>query len=345
MTAVEPRMEGQPAPGPHRPVEATPARRVGSVRRTTTVDSGWPDFDAGRVDVEVRGRDLLTAADGVATVLDEIGLRLSVDLATGRILHLDDGDGIGDGDGDGQMVGIVGANLRGGFGRHLAGLLPDDGERRTLAYSALDDLPGVFLVSGYALLRAGVVGIDPDQTDAAAARQADICIGWATGSSMMVSLTERRRNPVPMGPVAPVVELGDPDGWHAVADLAPQAMRRRRQLDVWHDDDSGDNDTGVSVLSHFRDSYAADDHEMALHEYLVEAKVVGGRIASITADPRSLPWVECPGAAASAQGVVGVALSEIGAKVRADLAGAATCTHLNSTLRALADVQSLAAYL
>jgi Protein of unknown function (DUF2889) len=337
MTAVEPGVEGQPAPGPHRPVAATPARRAGSVRRTTTVDSGWPDFDAGRVVVEVRGRDLLTAADGEATVLDEIGLRLSVDLATGRILHIDDNDLDGD---DHGLVGIVGANLRGGFGRHLAGLLPDDGERRTLAYSALDDLPGAFLVSGYALLRAGVVGIDPDQIDAAAARQADICIGWATGSSMMVSLTERRRNPVPMGPVAPAVELGDPDGWHAVADLTPQAMRRRRQLDVWRD-----HDRSVRVLSHFRDSYAAEDHEMALHEYLVEATVVGGRIASITADPRSLPWVECPGAAASAQGVVGVALSEIGAKVRADLAGVTTCTHLNSTLRALADVQSLAANL
>ena len=99
------------------------------------------------------------------------------------------------------------------------------------------------------------------------------------------------------------------------------------------------------MLSHFRDSYAADDHEMALHEYLVEARVVGGRIASITADPRTLPWAECPGAAASAQGVVGVGLAELGAKVRADLVGVTTCTHLSSTLRALADVRSLVATL
>ena len=44
---------------------------------------------------------------------------------------------------------------------------------------------------------------------------------------------------------------------------------------------------------------------------------------------------------ASGQRVVGVALTDLPRMVRADLVGTTTCTHLNSTLRALADAQAL----
>jgi len=54
-----------------------------------------------------------------------------------------------------------------------------------------------------------------------------------------------------------------------------------------------------------------------------------------------LPWQECPAAAASAQRLVGIDLAEVVARVRADFVGPSTCTHLNSTLRALADLQAL----
>jgi hypothetical protein len=144
----------------------------------------------------------------------------------------------------------------------------------------------------------------------------------------------------PYGPVAPAIEAGDPEGWHQLPAMGPGTIRRRRQLDVWPDGATG----GLGVQAHFRDSYRADDHEMVLHEYLVHVAVAaGGRIASVAADPRTLPWVECPGAAASASGVVGMALDDVAARVRAELVGPATCTHLSSTLRSLADVRALAA--
>jgi hypothetical protein len=40
--------------------------------------------------------------------------------------------------------------------------------------------------------------------------------------------------------------------------------------------------------------------------------------------------------------VVGVAVDDLPGRVRADLRGAGTCTHLNSSLRCLADVAALA---
>ena len=57
---------------------------------------------------------------------------------------------------------------------------------------------------------------------------------------------------------------------------------------------------------------------------------------------RVLPWQACPGAAAGAQRLVGVDLDDLAARVRSDLVGATTCTHLNSTLRTLANVRALA---
>jgi hypothetical protein len=67
-------------------------------------------------------------------------------------------------------------------------------------------------------------------------------------------------------------------------------------------------------------------------------------LTAIAVDPRVLPWEACPRAVASARTVVGAALADVVAVVQAELRGPRTCTHLNSTLRCLADVQALASY-
>ena len=56
-----------------------------------------------------------------------------------------------------------------------------------------------------------------------------------------------------------------------------------------------------------------------------------------------LPWVECPQALGSASRLVGATVDELRAVVRADFVGTSTCTHLNDTLRGLADLPALAA--
>jgi hypothetical protein len=152
-------------------------------------------------------------------------------------------------------------------------------------------------------------------------------------------MREHGHNPVPIGPAAPPLE---PDGaldWHALGPLRHPTVRRRRRLDVLAPEPNGQ----FGVQEHFRDSYAAADGETVMHEYLVDAIVdQAGRIVSVDVDPRVLPWHECPGATPGAQRLVGAALSDIPARVRADFAGATTCTHLNSTLRTLADAGMLA---
>jgi hypothetical protein len=51
--------------------------------------------------------------------------------------------------------------------------------------------------------------------------------------------------------------------------------------------------------------------------------------------------MECPGAVASAGRLVGMRLAELRTWVRREMTGASTCTHLNDTLRSLADVSAL----
>jgi hypothetical protein len=54
-----------------------------------------------------------------------------------------------------------------------------------------------------------------------------------------------------------------------------------------------------------------------------------------------LPWQECPGAVDSATRVAGMTLQELHFRVRDELAGTSTCTHLNDLLRSVADAGPL----
>lgn len=326
MTVVE-----QPLPGPQRALEATPPRARASVRRTTSIDITRPEGLTGPVVAVLAGQDLATDADGSASVVQRVAFSLRVDMRTGEIMSgLDE---------------LVGRNARSGFGRLVASLFADEAEARSLRYSLLEDLPGAFLVSGFAPLRAGLLRGDVELSKKAGRAQADICAGWATGSPIQVALAEHGHTAVPVGPSAPVVEAGDPEGWHPLDPLAVDTVRRRRQLDVRRAA-AGDGDGasgGLRAQAHFRDSHAGEDREMVMHEYAVTATFDDrDRVAEVDVDPRVLPWAECPSAAASAARVVGVGLDDLARTARTDLVGPTTCTHLTSTIRSLVDVRALA---
>lgn len=319
----------QPAAGPHRPVQSSMPRRPGSVRRTTTTDTLFPGDDMTGSTVVLRGRDLATNDAGDAAVVDALDLRLRAGMWPGLVEWVDGPDA-------GAWEGLVGVDVRAGFGRRLADSFPTQAAARPLVFSVLDDLPGAYLVAGYSLLRLGLLPNDIETSADRAALQADVCAGWATGGPLLGGLLEHGRSAVPYGPVAPALEADDLDGWHEFPPLDLHTVRRRRLLDVAAGPD------GYSVHSHFRDSYAAADHEMVMHEYVVDASIDRSlRITSIAVEDRVLPWAECPSAVASAQSVVGTDLAELGARVRSELRGTVGCTHLSSTVRALADVESL----
>jgi len=65
--------------GTHDPVDFTPDRFPGSVRRTTTIEMLRPDGVRRDLRLHGRGRDLLTAADGTTAILDEADMHVVID--------------------------------------------------------------------------------------------------------------------------------------------------------------------------------------------------------------------------------------------------------------------------
>ncbi len=339
-----------PVAGPHRPVTDTPELAAGQARRTTSIDLVRPEGLDGPIDAHIRGRDLVRPDDGPPETTDHLELRVRIDAMSGRVEVIDDPSS------DGQVRRLVGADVRRGFGRAVIDALPDDAAHRTLLYSALEDLNGANLVSGYAPLRAGLYVGTKAEGEARAAMQADVCAGWVRGGPMLEGLRLTGNNAVPMGPTAPSLAGSTPTAggtatvgaWHQLAPLATHTVRRVRRLDV--QPPSSHHRRG-GLGAHFRDSYQATDHEMVLHEYLVSADlIVGGTdpqltIDGIEVDVRVLPWDSCPDAAPSAARLDGTLVSDLPARVRAELVGPSTCTHLNSTVRSLADADALVAAL
>jgi len=324
------------AAGPADPVSRSPSRHPGSVRRTSTIDVTRPDGMEGDLRIDARARDLATAIDGSGAVLDEIALRARVD--GGRHV-LEELAGL-----DGRPLDpaeLVGARVGSGFRGRLDQVLPDD-LGGTVLHLLLDDLPGAVLISGYARQRAAFAAGHPLPVRyELMAGRADICAGWAADATILTTIHDHEVVPVPMGPPAPVLEPpDDPLAWHATDPLAPRSTRRRRLLDLWPDGSGA-----VSLWCHFRDSHVdGDGAETVLHEYSVTGTVdaEGGRLLECSANVQVLPWVECPAAAASAGRLVGADVADLRQWVRRELTGVSTCTHLNDTLRSLADVSVLA---
>lgn len=328
----------RPPSGPHRPLPGTPAQAPGSTRRTTTTDTLRPDGPAGlATEVALRGRDRRLDGDGDVAEEASVALRLTLDPMSAEITAVEGGA-----DHVAGLEPLVGVSVRGGFARAVAAVLGDELARRTLRSSMLEDLPGAVLVSGYAPLRAGAIRVAAGGGGSMASHQGDICIGWAAGGEMHTVLSDHDHVAVPLGPSAP--DLAGEGDWHAEAPLAVGTVRRRRRLDVGP---APDGTPGLVTESHLRDTYRSVDgdevEEMVLHEYVVRSLVgPDGRFVAVEVDPRTLPWRECVGGAASAQALVGASVAEVATRARTQLVGPTTCTHLTSTLRALADVQALA---
>jgi hypothetical protein len=320
-----------PLPGPHRPDLATPARRPGSVRRTSSIDTNRPDGLESDAVMDGRARDLLTRPDGTTLITGEATVWARVGGMT-RLLNE-----VRSAPDRQELQELIGAVVGPGFRGRVDALVEEDRDRRTPLYLLLDDLPGAALVSGYALLRAGAVGSRHDNyLDAAV----DQCSGWAGDAGMMTYIRSEKRSPTPHGPLAPVLESpDDPLSWHVMAPLGAHGMRRRRRVDVAPADDGG-----YEVNVFFRDSHVdGAGEETVVHEYGVAVAVdaASRTVRSIAATADVLPWAECPAAVGSAARLVGQPLADLRPWVRRTFTGISTCTHLNDTLRGLTDVENL----
>lgn len=324
--------------GPHDPLLVTPPRCGGSIRRTTSIDTARR-ADGAVADVEARARDLLTEQDGTARTIGQQRLRGMLDqVAAIQVLEAEPGlPGL-----DRLLGRVVGP----GFRQATLDLARDLAPGSLLAH-LLDDWPGAQLVSGYAMQRTWTdrEGSTPARIPLERfAQMSDICAGWAANGSIMVTLGRTGTIPTPLGPFIPSIEVEADDlAWHPMPPLAPGSTRRRRRIDLWVRDEAT-----LGFETHFRDSYAEDvETQSAVHEYVVTGTVARRDlvVSSVDAQVRVLPWQECPSARASADRLVGVAVSGLRPLVRSDFKGTTTCTHLNDTLRSLEDITVLAAEL
>lgn len=321
---------GHPGHGPREPVPRAPVRVPGSVRRTSTVDVVGARRLGGPVEIVAAARDLRTGPDG-PTVLGSASARVLVDRSGSRprVTGIDVTPAVP------GAADMVGAPAQGGFRAALRAALAVEVAAATPLHLVLDDLPGTLIASGY----AWAVEPPPATGPMRGSPPADVCSGWRSDGTMMLAIRRDGALPPMAGPTAPPLDAGDPDGWHATRVLGPGEIRRARRIDV--------RAAGAELLvdAMFRDSYRdTDGDESVVHEYRLDARVDRStlRILALAAEPRVLPWVECPAAAASGARLVGQDVREVREQVGTAFVGTSTCTHLNDLLRALGDVAALA---
>ena len=316
------------------PLPDVPARAPGSVRRTMHVDVGPRGEWSSPLAMEGAARDLRTGprAGADVTVLAEAHVTAGFDitrrlesLATTPTAPWTDA--------------VIGTRAGGGFRRHLEAVVPP-GEAGSLLRQVLDDMPAAALISGYGLMRmARRKGHHPSTLTPSGAldRMADLCSGWRSGGTATASIAAGQGVPMQDCPPAPPRTTGDRLAWHDIGPLEMDWMRRRRCIDV-----TVGPDGTFAIWAMFRDTVGeGEGDEVVLHEYAVRVGGVDGVVGPVEAEPRVLPFPECPAAADAVGALVGSELRSWARVVPDTLTGIASCTHLNDLLRALGGVGGL----
>jgi hypothetical protein len=308
----------------------------------------WPDGFGTQLRVDGRARDLLTAGDGDTRVLAEDAL--SAGVAVDRTIEDLTSDPVRP-----ALASMIGASGGGRLRSAVDDAVPDERATGTPLYLLLDDLAGATLIAPFAWSQAsddwqaraaerlrGSAGAEPGKRVVGRDMEG-VCSGFRPGSSALApdgSVNIGLRHNV--ASVPPLESPGDPVGWHVLAPPPTVAMRRARRIDVWGEG------AQLVVDAMFRDScWRPDGVEVAVHEYCLDVTVdiESARLLRVHADPRVLPYPECPPAAGNVARLEGVDVRDLRRVVLQQLRGVDCCTHLNDALRSLAEVPVLAAAL
>lgn len=317
-------------------------RQPGSVRRTSTYDQIWLKSAIGPALLRGRARDLFTAPDGTAHVLDEVGLDVDVDYPDRRRVTAIRLNTPSIGIDSAILQQLVGQSASSGFRQAIDDIWPGGDSGQRPLYLLLDDIPVAALVMLHSIL-----WVSPPEMamngKAGKIPPVDVCAGWRQGGTIVNTIHDGSL-PVVIGPIAPpLLNPDDAIGWHELGELPPYAMRRHRRIDLVVDGDR------LLANVFFRDNHFAADEGVTriIHEYQVDAVFDRNSLTllDLAVQARALPWQECPEALGSASRLIGLNASELRSHVRREFVGITTCTHLNDTLRSLADVPLLAAQL
>ena len=333
------------ASGPSDPVAATIERRPGSVRRTSSIDTARPDGFRGDLVVTARARDIRTASDATSVVINQVDLSLRVDSSNWQVLSIASSPTL---PGLDSWSGARSDPVSGPGSMRRAPASARPAPCSICCWTTCRGPPWSRVTRPQ---RSGALDRPPagrgrcrDTSGLARmlASQDDLCAGWAHDATLMVTVRSTGEIPVSTGPPAPSLERhDDPLAWHDLPPLPPHAMRRRRRLDVVGPGGPGE---AHRFDAHFRDSHMDQDGaEWVVHEYSAAGGFdpVAGLVLDISAEAHVLPWMECPGAVASAERLSGMPIAELRTRVRREFTGTSTCTHLNDTLRSLGDLEVL----
>lgn len=312
-----------------------PLRRPGSIRRTTSIDSEWPDGQGQPWEMVGRARDLLTPFDPAEPVVLATGDFRILASATREILEIDLPHP--------RAQDLVGVRAGGASRRAIADILADI--RGTPTFQLIDDFAGASLVAGWIWSQwtndwmAGIKRSAAQSTAGRNGQMADICTGFAVGGSSFKPDGTPDNINQSSTEVGPLENPDDAAGWHVMPFQQGPRKRRARRIDLWREGDLIKFDAG------FQDSGSnPDGGRTAIHEYRVYGEIdeASGVLLAIQALPLILPYRECPGASIKATRMIGRKVVDFRDEVLDVLQGIQGCTHLNDVLRGLADVPVLA---
>jgi len=318
------------------PVDGPPARRPGSVRRTSTLQSTWPDGILGAMQLAGRCRDLLTPEVGDPVVLAQA--EMVTRTQERQIVAIEATPAPPD------LQDLVGARAGGSLRRSLAAAVPELRDGGDPLYLLLDDIAGASLVGGFVMItwRDELPELAELGSRMKARPMVGICSGFRPGASSLDEDGYQSGIPHRVADVRPIADPDDPWSWHDLDDHPPMALCRSRRIDVWAEGGL------IQVDAMFRDHcWRPDGAEIAVHEYRLTATGdrETGALTSVGAEPRVLPYAECPAAADNVGVLQGVPMADLRREVLARIQLTDCCTHLNDALRALAEVPILAAAL
>ncbi|HEY6868224.1 MAG TPA: DUF2889 domain-containing protein [Novosphingobium sp.] len=241
-----------------------------------------------------------------------------------------------------ELIGArAGSQLRSAIEKSLG----DELVRGTPLYLLLDDIAGASLVANWGTsqwsAQSPLSAEDPAQTDRLTARMMGVCMGFSPESWVYTRGPEGRAS---HHRTVPALDAGTDDAfaWHALPAQQGPAARRARRIDVWFEDGV------ICADTHFQDSAPLPDGtRLAVHEYLVNVKIDPGSmtVSRAAADPRILPFSYCPAASLGIDRLVGLSVGSLRKTVIERFARTQGCTHLNDTMRSLAEVAQLIAAL
>ncbi len=322
-----------------------PIRKPNSVRRTSSIDVTWPAGQGASMHVSGQARDIYTGSQSGSIQLLRCDA-FTATLSPERVINE-----ISSNPPRPELKQLLNTKCGSAFRKALVDALHQEQLAGTPLYFLLDDLAGTSLIATWAWTHWGRGGKKKAANQVsrsankieleALAQQAhierfqNVCTGFSRDSNALLNFYNIEQN---CQKVAPLLHPDDPLGWHHMPLHRGVSMRRARRIDMWQEDHA------IQIDAMFQDSASAPDgSRSAVHEYTLQLEVNSSEltITSLKAEPRVLPYKECPAAAANIGRLKGAPIQELRTVVLEKLQKQEGCTHLNDALRSLAELPTL----